>query len=91
MYQINRFKLEKAIESTNGKFFSVKFIKKDKSKRNMNCRTSVKKYLKGGINKTVDISNGYKTVYDMQSKGYRTINLDTIYEFTFQGITYQVI
>jgi hypothetical protein len=64
------------ILNSNGKIFSVEFIKKDGSRRLMNCRLGVTKHLKGGSS-TLD-PNQYITVYDMQSKGYRAINVDTI-------------
>ena len=64
------------ILSSNGKIFSVEFVKKDGSVRLMNCRLGVTKYLKGGSS-TLD-SNKFITVYDMQSKGYRAINKEAI-------------
>ncbi len=36
------------IEKTNGKFFTVKFVKKNGDIRIMTARLGVKKYLKGG-------------------------------------------
>ena len=65
--------------SSRGKIFSVKFVKKDGSLRYMTCRTGVKKHLKGGIN-TVKHIPKYLTVYSVQDKGYRNINLKTIKE-----------
>lgn len=63
------------ILSSNGKIFSVEFIKKDGTKRLMNCRLGVTKHLKGGAS-TLD-PNQFITVYDLQSQGYRAINVDT--------------
>lgn len=64
------------ILSSNGKIFSVEFVKKDGSVRLMNCRLGVTKYLKGGQS-TLD-PNKFITVYDLQSEGYRAINIETI-------------
>ena len=70
------------ILSSNGKIFSVEFIKKDGTKRLMNCRLGVTKHLKGGSS-TLDPEK-YITVYDLQSAGYRAINVDTI--ITLKGV-----
>jgi hypothetical protein len=64
------------ILNSNGKIFSVEFIKKDGSRRLMNCRLGVIKHLKGGSS-TLDPEK-YITVYDLQSEGYRAINKDSI-------------
>jgi hypothetical protein len=61
---------------SNGKIFSVEFIKKDGTKRLMNCRLGVTKHLKGGSS-TLDPEK-FITVYDLQSEGYRAINKDSI-------------
>jgi len=66
----------KRILSSNGKIFSVEFIKKDGTKRLMNCRLGVTKYLKGGSS-TLNPEK-FITVYDLQSEGYRAINKESI-------------
>jgi hypothetical protein len=70
------------ILNSNGKIFTVEFTKKDGTIRVMNCRLGVTKYLKGGSS-TLD-ANKFITVYDMQSKGYRAINKQSI--LTVRGI-----
>lgn len=76
--------LKSMIKATNGLMFSVVFIKKDKSLREMVCRLGVEKHLahpKGvGSNNQEHCSN-LITVFDMQSNGYRSINLDTVQSF----------
>ena len=67
--------IEKILNS-KGKIFTVTFTKKDGSTRVMNCRLGVTKHLKGGES-TLN-PNEYITVYDMQNKGYRAINRQTI-------------
>jgi hypothetical protein len=64
------------ILSSNGKIFSVEFIKKDGTKRLMNCRLGVTKHLKGGAS-TLNPEK-FITVYDLQSEGYRAINKESI-------------
>lgn len=65
---------------TGGRFFTVIYTKKDGTIRKMNCRTGVKRYVKGA-----DVPAGHVSkrddmlvVYDVKSNGYRTINRDTI-------------
>ena len=67
--------VEKILNS-KGKIFTVTFTKKDGTTRVMNCRLGVTKHLKGGES-TLNPSE-YITVYDMQNKGYRAINRQTI-------------
>jgi len=71
---------KQAIEQTRGKFFSASFIKKDGSERKMLARTGVKKYLRGGENTHKNHSN-LVTVWDCQKKNYRSINLETVFDF----------
>ena len=67
--------IEKILNS-NGKIFTVTFIKKDGSLRELNGRLGVIKHLKGGVS-TLD-PDKYITVFDMQSKAYRAVNKLTI-------------
>lgn len=77
----------KLIESTNGKIFTVHFRKADGTIRKMNCRLGVKIHLKGGKCTTAGYDQ-YIAVYDVKSKGYRTINLDTLIEAKIGGKLY---
>ena len=76
--EIDKETAKELIFGTKGKFFTVKFIKLDGSERVMNARLGVKKYLKGGTLKYDPSEFNYITVYDMGSKGYRTVNANTI-------------
>ena len=76
--------LQSVLQATKGKFFTVVFIKKDGSTRSMNCRLGVTKHLKGGLS-TLNPEQ-YLTVYDVQSEGYRAVNLSTIVSVTCGGI-----
>lgn len=68
----------RAIES--GKFFTIKFIKKNGDLRELNGRLGVKKHLKGGELKYNPSKLNYIIVYDVVNKGYRTVNVDTVTE-----------
>lgn len=73
------------IDSTDGKIFTATFVKKNGEVRKMNCRTDVTAHLKGGDKGYDARSKNLETVYDMQSRGYRTINVNTTQEITFGG------
>lgn len=78
-------KLDDLIAQSNGKFVTVRFVKKDGTVRTMTCRTGVRKHLKGGQS-TLDPSR-YLTVFDVQKGEYRAINRDTILSVTLEGVT----
>lgn len=78
--------LDSIIEATNGKIFSVVFIKKDGTERHMVARLGVTKHLKGGectLNR-----EQYIVAYDMAKKAYRAINRDTIVSVSAMGENY---
>jgi hypothetical protein len=75
---ITQEEAKRLIKATNGKFFTVTFIKKDGTERVMNARLGVEVYLKGGKLAYDAESKGLITVYDMKSKGYRMVNVNTI-------------
>lgn len=79
--------LAEIIKASSGKFFTVTFTKKDGSIRTLNGRLGVTKYLKGG--KSTLNPDQFITVYDVQSQGYRAVNVDTIQSVTVDGILYQ--
>lgn len=66
----------------SGRFFSAEFTKKDGSIRKINGRVGVKKHLSQNPNKKGQSYNpkelGYLPVYDVQTEGYRLVNLQTI-------------
>lgn len=64
----------------SGKFFSCSFTKKDGSVRYLLGRSGVKKYLRpNSKGRSYDPSElGYLSVYDLHSKDYRLVNLQTI-------------
>lgn len=78
--------LDKIIEASNGRFFSVVFVKKDGTTRTMVARLGVTKHLKGG-QCTVDREK-FIIAYDMEKGGYRAINRDTIVSCKLDGVEY---
>ena len=70
--------IRKAIKSTNGRIFSVEFIKKDGSRRVMLCRTGVKKYLKGVGKPT---NQEIQVVFDMHKLQYRSFRYESVVKF----------
>ena len=82
--------IEDAINETKGKFFVIRFTKKDGSDRLMVCRVGVKGYkdekgerkeLTGKGMSWKPSSRGMRVVWDLQKKEYRLVNLNTAYYF----------
>ena len=71
------------------KFISVSFLKKDGSPRTINGRLHVKRYLKGGDNPNTR-NDAFLIIYSMRDKGYRTINLDTVFRIAASGKEYLI-
>jgi hypothetical protein len=77
------------IKKTIGnKIFSVEFVKKDGSVREMVCRFGVTKHLKGGELNHNPAELGHLIVFDMQKEAYRTINVNTLKRIKFEGQEY---
>ena len=72
------------ILATNGRFFSVSFVKKDGTKRKMTARLGVKKDIKGVGLKFNPSERNLIVVFDIHKKAYRMINLSTILTFKFK-------
>lgn len=68
-----------------GNFFRVCFVKKDGTTREMIARFGVKKHLKGGELKYNPESLNYLTVFDVQKKAYRTINMNNLIFLKYNG------
>ena len=89
MLTIDREQAAKLIAETNGKVFTAEFVKKSGELRKLNCRLNVTSKLRGGVSTTKSYEN-LVTVYDMQSEGYRCINLDTLRQLKVAGNVYQI-
>jgi hypothetical protein len=80
----------KILSFNNGRFFSVRFIKKDGSLRKMTCKKVVKKAINGKGAKYNALERGYLPVYDVSKKEYRTLNFNTLTRFKLNGVDYSV-
>lgn len=78
---------KETILATKGKFFTVIFVKKDKSLRKMTCRIGVKKGLVGA-GCSYEQKDNLMIVYDVINMGYRNVNLETILSFKCGDIRY---
>jgi hypothetical protein len=76
--------MKEQILATNGRFFSVSFIKKDGTERRMTARLGVKKNIKGVGLKFNPSERNLIVVFDIHKKAYRMINLSTILTFKFK-------
>jgi len=86
---VSAAKAANIIRESSGRFITVDFTKRTDSKlRTMNCRVGVFKGVKGGKRKKKD--PGLITVFDMQKKGYRTINVSGLRRVRHNGIDYRV-
>lgn len=72
---------------SNGKIFSVTFIKKNGEERVMLARTGVAKHLVGG--KRTNNNPNHLIVWSFGDRSYRTINIDTITKLKANGTEYQ--
>jgi hypothetical protein len=89
MKELSRFEALELLHNNYGKVFTAEFIKKNGETRKINCRLGVKKDLKGGTNPVKNYLQ-YLTVYDMQKKGYRNINLGTLMLVKINKVCYTI-
>ena len=68
-------------------FFGATFVKKDGSVRKMNCNRSISTGLKNQRKQTT-VTTSLINVYDVNAKGYRYVNLDTVTEIRANGKVY---
>jgi len=87
---ISKAEAKQLIKDTKGKFFTVTFIKKDGTTRVMNARLGVKAYLKGGELPYDPEAKGLIPVYDVKTKDYRMVNINTITDLKIGSNTYEV-
>lgn len=85
---ISKSRAVELMKTSQGRFFTVSFTKKDNSERTINGRTKVTKGSKGGKNPATNL--GYVSVYSTKEKGYRNVNSQTITSLKINGNTYRV-
>jgi len=78
----------KKIQDSNGRIMNIVFIKKDGTRRSMNCRLGVHKGVTGKGMRYYPILKGLLTVYDMNKDAFRTVNLKTIQRVKISGEEY---
>lgn len=81
--------LSSLISAAGGTFFAVTFIKRDGTVRVMNCRSGVRKNTIGVLSRLNP--EQYFTVYDVQRKGFRAVNKDTILSVRVNGVEAAVV
>ncbi len=91
VYQLHRVNLRSMIESQGSRMVSIDYEKLGGMARTLTGRRGVTAYLKGGENKVVRDSRSYMTMFDLQLKEYRTVNLATVTELRCGGKVYRVI
>lgn len=67
------------------KIFSVEFFKKDGTLRKMTCRLGVKKGVTGKGMAYSPNDRQMLTVYDVQKKAFRMVNLNTLIKIKYRG------
>lgn len=84
-------KAKEIIKENKYKFFTAHFIKKDNTKRILNCMTG-KKYTPKTNKKQPYKPENYNLlkVYDLKNKGFRIINFETLYKLNINKIKYQI-
>jgi hypothetical protein len=76
-------------ETANKKIFSVTFVKKDGSLRKMNAMRGVRKGVKGVGHSFSPSEKNLLTVYDMQKRDFRFVNLNEVISFTANRKTFK--
>ena len=76
------------VKSSKGKFFSADFIKADGSKRKIVARVGCHIGVKGTSNRKQ--KEHLIAVYEPKTKGWRTINVDTMLTFNCGNFTWKV-
>lgn len=80
------------LDSADGRFFEVVFLKKDGTRRELTGKKWVNKWLHGkpGENpNSVQHLSQYYTVASMGDEGYRNISLDKLVAVKLNGKTYK--
>lgn len=89
--QLSRVNLRTFIEALDGQIASIDYVKQAGEARTLTGRLGVKAYLKGGQNKVEAADRPYLTMFDMQLRQYRTVDLSTVSAIRAQGKIINVI
>lgn len=91
MIEVTTDKALKLIRKTKGRVFTAVFTKKDGTVRKMNCRLGVSSKTNGGGLAYDPADHNLMTVFDMKSKQYRMLNLETLSVLQINKRVYVVI
>ena len=88
MNTINRTRAKELIKDSKGLIFSATFTKKDGTSRLMNAR--LKKYISKTGRKAPYKAEDFNLIpiYDMKSKGWRSLNLNTLLTLSINKTKY---
>ena len=88
MKTINRTRAKELIKKSKGKIFAATFTKVDGSHRLMNAR--LKKYISKTGRKAPYKAEDYNLIpiYDMKSKGWRSLNINTLITLSINKTKY---
>lgn len=82
----------KLLDGANtGRIFFVEYRKKDGEIRRMTARKGVSKGVTGKGMSYRPLGKGYMTVFDMDKKEFRMVNLTTVLRFSVNGEKYRVL
>jgi len=90
MAVIERFAVNGFVDGLGGKVFGATFTKKDGTVRVMSCRRGTSTGIKGTGFNHAEASGHYLTVFDMNKKSYRNINIHTLTEIRVGQVNYAV-
>jgi len=90
MKTINKHKAKELIKDSKGLIFAATFTKKDGSHRLMNAR--LKKYISKTGRKAPYKAEDYNLIpiYDMKSKGWRSLNFNTLITLSINKTKYKI-
>lgn len=92
MNTLERSKVRDYLLNLNGKFFTIQFIKRSNGElRTMNCTTNYRSHLAGGQASYDFQAKNLLPVWDLKSKGFRSIPLEGVISITSGGLTIEVV
>ena len=89
--EITRDEAKERILNSRSRIFGAIFLKLDGTERKIIARLDVKKHLKGGQLKYNPSDFNYIIAYDMNKKGYRTININTLLSLSIDNKKFSVV
>ena len=86
---ITQHKAKEIIKANKYKFFTAHFIKKDNTKRILNCMIGKRWEYKKDRTQPYDPEDyNLLKVYDLKNKGFRIINFETLYKLNINKTKY---